>query len=955
MRDYFISYNKADRQWAEWVAWSLEESGQSVYIQEWDFRPGENFVLKMQEAAAGTKKTIAVLSNDYLQAEYTHPEWAAAFARDPRGEERTLVPIRVRDCQPRGLLASISYIDLVGVSDEEEAREKLLRGLAERAKPHEPPPFPSRGESIAGSERVVPQAVEYPGTPGNDQGADTPQSEIPWNVPEGVSFFTGREDVLERVRANLMSSGAAALAQRQVISGLGGIGKTQTAIEYAKRHRGEYQAVLWAVAESRESLISDFVNIASVLKLPEMNAQDHNLVVRAVKRWLDVNGSWLLILDNADEPKLVEEFMPAHSKGHILLTSRAQVFDSLGILNPVELEEMSADDAREFLMKRTGRLELDSDEADAVKQLTQELDYLPLALDQAGAYIKELRSSFQDYLLSYRQRGLDLLEKGSPTSKYRKSVKTTWSLNFQQVEESSPAAADLLRVSAFLNPDRIPAELIGRSATELGPELSQALLNVEVDPLALDEVLGPLIRYSLIHRDRRSRTYDIHRLVQAVLKDAMPDETERLWAERTVKAVASAFPDVDAIAISQWERIERLLPHAQACAELINKWELELPEAAHLLNLAGRYLHLRARLDEAGSFYAKSLAIREKILGPNHLNVATSLHNQAWLYFDLNKYAEAEPLNLRSLAIREESAGPEHPVVASSYLRLGHLYKEQGRYAEAKRAYERSLEIAQGALSPEHPYVAASLQELGRLNFIFGKVEEAEPLTLKALEIRQKALGLEHYDVASSLNYLADIYTRQQKFTEAEELYKRAIAIFEKSFGADYPSLTLLLKDLAFFYLEQAKYTEAEPLLTRALSISEASLGREHLYVGVALRGLALLRHQQLRYAEAEESYLRALSIREKTSGPNHPSYAHILNDLGRLYSDQRKYLKAEPLFRKAVTILKKAFGPESSNVVPVMLDHAALLWKMNRKDEAQKLRAQAEKIQAKQAKKRKK
>ena len=337
---------------------------------------------------------------------------------------------------------------------------------------------------------------------------------------------------MEKLAEALASSGTAAIAQRQAISGLGGIGKTQTAIEYAKRHRDEYKAGLWAVAESRESLISDFVAIAGVLKMPEANVQDQSFTVSAVKRWLENNSGWLLILDNADDPKLVEEFLPANSKGHILLTSRAQVFDDIGILNPIELDEMSPEDAKEFLLTRTGRAQLEQNEEKAVEELAKELDYLPLALEQAGAYVKELRSSFHDYLASYKKRGLALLEKSGPVVKYKKSVKTTWSLNFEQVEQSSKASADLLRASAFLNPDRIPNELISAGAAELGPEISAALAGIESDPLALDELLQPLIRYSLIHRDRKTKTYDIHRLVQAVLKEGMPEPARRLWAER---------------------------------------------------------------------------------------------------------------------------------------------------------------------------------------------------------------------------------------------------------------------------------------------------------------------------------------------------------------------------------------------------------------------------------------
>jgi tetratricopeptide (TPR) repeat protein len=948
MKNFFISYNKADKHWAEWIAWTLEEAGYSVIFQGWDFRPGNNFVLRMQEAAAETERTIAVLSEDYLNAEYTQPEWADAFRRDPEGKQRILIPICVRESKPSGLLSSTINIDLVGRS-EDEARALILEGLKERVKPNEAPAFPATSEESvkSGSERVMPNPVEYPGTSASNFD-NSSKSDTPSNLPARTQFFTGREDVLTRLHEALKASGATALAQRQAISGLGGIGKTQTALEYARRHRDEYKALLWAVAESRESLISDFVALAGVLELPERNIPDQAITVRAVKRWLETNTDWLLILDNADDPKIVEEFLPENSKGHLLITSRAQVFDSIGILKAVELDEMTPDDARKFLLTRTGRRDLEPDEAQAIDQLAQELDYLPLALEQAGAYIKELRGNFQDYLTSYHERGLELLEKGHPPGKYPKSVRTTWSLNFQQVEQTSVASADLLRVSAFLNPDRIPAELFRQGAAELGPNLSIALANLEADPLALDEVLQPLIQYSLIRRDRESRTYDIHRLVQVVLKDGMNEQTGRLWAERVLKAMARVFPDVDEIDYSEWYRIERLLPHAQVCAELVETWNLEFQEAAELLNLIGRYLHLRGRLEETEPLYDGALRVREDILGSNHPDVATSLHNQAWLYLDQGKYAEAELLVLRSLITREEALGPEHPTVATSLDMLGRLYEEQGQYIEAGRTHRRSLDIKERALGPNHSDTAISLGNLASTYCFQGKYAEAESLAVRSLEIVEKSLGPDHRELAGSLNNLASIYHYQKKVAEAEVLYLRSIAIWERTFGTNYPRLAFPLTNLANIYTEKGRYTEAESLLSRSLNIREIGLGLDHPKVVHSLNGLAYLYHSQGKYADAEPLYLRSLMIGEKSLGHDHPDIADSLVYLGRLYRDWRKYSQGEPFVRRAISILKNAFATEHPKIVNAMFVHAALLKGMNRKGEAQRLEGQAKKIQAK-------
>ena len=171
MKDFFISYNKDDKQWAEWMAWTLEEADYEVYIQAWDFRPGSHFINEMHKATTGAEKTIMVLSPSYLSAEYTHPEWQAAFAIDPRGEYRKLVPFRVRECSPGGLLTQVVYVDLVGLSDA-DAKLALRGAFRARAKPAVNPSFPG-AYNIQKTTRSITKQVAFPGkaTKGEVAGA----------------------------------------------------------------------------------------------------------------------------------------------------------------------------------------------------------------------------------------------------------------------------------------------------------------------------------------------------------------------------------------------------------------------------------------------------------------------------------------------------------------------------------------------------------------------------------------------------------------------------------------------------------------------------------------------------------------------------------------------------------------------------------------------------------------
>jgi hypothetical protein len=313
-----------------------------------------------------------------------------------------------------------------------------------------------------------------------------------FDIPKQNQFFTGRKIVIEQLHEKLKENGATALSQPQVISGLGGIGKTQTAIEYAYKYKDKYKAVFWVYSDSKGSLISSYVKIASLLNLPVKNDTNQDLIVDSVKHWLEINSDWLLIFDNADNPEIIEEFFPVQINGHIIITSRAQVFSKLGIMYTIKMDEMSPEESKKFLLTRTVRdiHSLEQIEIKAIEKLGNELYYFPLALEQAGAYIHENFSSFNDYLVSYHNEGLKLLEK-SKSDKYEKTVATTWSLNFEQIENNSKAAIDLLYVSAFLSPYGIPLELIAHGANKLGPVLSASLADVESNPLVLDEVLAP--------------------------------------------------------------------------------------------------------------------------------------------------------------------------------------------------------------------------------------------------------------------------------------------------------------------------------------------------------------------------------------------------------------------------------------------------------------------------------
>jgi tetratricopeptide (TPR) repeat protein len=340
-------------------------------------------------------------------------------------------------------------------------------------------------------------------------------------------------------------------------------------------------------------------------------------------------------------------------------------------------------------------------------------------------------------------------------------------------------------VCAFLHPDAIPEAILIEGAVALGPQLQE----VVTDPLLLNEAIQLLRRYSLVKRDAEAKLLNMHRLVQVVLKESLDEATRQQWAERSVRAVASAFPsdNVGPAVVASWPRCEQCLPHVQVCLELIDHYSFSFSEAAHLLNQAGIYLWNRGRFDQAQPLLQRALAICEKVLGPEHPETASTLNNLAWLYGNQGKYEQAEPLYLRALAILEKTLGPEHPWTAVTLCDLADLYRNQGKYEQAEPLFQRALAICEKVLGPEHPQTATVLDAQGHLALLQGREEQAASRLQRALTIHEHALGNMHPSVAETLHHLAELSEKHGKHEQVHSFYQRALAIREQALGSEHP------------------------------------------------------------------------------------------------------------------------------------------------------------------------
>ena len=609
------------------------------------------------------------------------------------------------------------------------------------------------------------------------------------------TLFKGRDKFLEALRAKLIEghSHAVGVLAAQTIHGLGGVGKTRVAVEFAWRHAGDFSALLFVTADSPENLQRNLAGLVGPLVLDLQDAQqisDQNAQMAAALQWLQSHERWFLILDNVDDEataKEVQRLVAQLTQGRILITSRLSKW-SKGV-DTLALDVLAEQDACDFLLERTaGERQLQADDTDRGRAIARDLDGLALALEQAAAYIAELGLSLAAYQQRWQsQRDQVLKWYDERVMEYPRSLAVTWETSFAQL---TPGAQALLEHLCWLAPEPIPQFLFddqgpGRidPADDDISALWQSLLQEDVFA-----AMGNLARYSLLKREQTDAvpTLLVHRLVQEITRRRLEPhrQTERL--ADTLRVLDFAWPG-SAQDVRTWPRWNLLAPHYVAACSSADALGLTDPTARLLNNAATLYI-TKSLLGEAEPLMRRALAIDEAAYGPEHPTVATGLNNLAQLLKATNRLDEAEPLMRRALAIDEAAYGPDHPDVARDLNNLALLLQATNRLGEAEPLMRRALEIDEAAYGPEHPAVATYLNNLAQLLQDTNRLDEAEPLMRRALAIDEAAYGPEHPDVATDLNNLAQLLQDTNRLDEAEPLMRRALQIFRDSLGDDHPN-----------------------------------------------------------------------------------------------------------------------------------------------------------------------
>ncbi|MEH1826072.1 MAG: tetratricopeptide repeat protein [Nostoc sp.] len=643
------------------------------------------------------------------------------------------------------------------------------------------------------------------------QDAHPTIKEIYQNIPPAVPFekFVGREAELEKLHQQLQTSRQVAIV---AVAGMGGVGKTELATQYAKHHLQNYQGgVCWLSAQGIDVGIQIFR--FAELKFQLIAPDDWELADRLRYCWQNwQQGEVLLVFDNVTDYKTqVQPYLPPESpRFKVLLTTRLG-FDRtlpqlpLGVLKPLA--------AMKLLKSLVERERLKS-EPWVAREICKFLGYLPLALELVGRYLDTMPDlSLETLLKRLEKKRLEheAIAKANSLMRYEYGVAEAFALSWEQLDENAQGVGCWLSLYALAD---IPFSV-------------EAIEDDEEQEL-WEKAIAELRKLHLIQWQSKG-IYRLHPLIRQFFQMKLDESSEADKVKTNLTAqmvkVAKQIPQQP-----NREDILNLTPFISHIAEVATHLSdyLRDEDLIQPFTKLAWFYQGQGLYQQAEPWYKLCKQVAENRLGLEHSDVATSLSNLAELYRFAGRYSEAEPLFQQALALWKRLLGDNHLNIAASLNNLAVLYESTGRYSEAELMYQQALALNKRLLGDNHSDVATGLNNLGVLYGSTGRYSEAEPLFQQASELSKRLLGENHPDVATSLNNLAGLYKSTKRYSEAEPLYQQALALWKRLLGDNHPNVAISLNNLAGFYKSTKRYSEAKPLFEQALAICECTLGVGH-------------------------------------------------------------------------------------------------------------------------------
>ena len=808
------------------------------------------------------------------------------------------------------------------------------------------------------------RSATFTGLPGEPGLGAVPRV---WNVPARNADFTGRGAVLDSLRGEL-AGGGAAVVLAQALYGLGGVGKTQIALEYAHRFQADYDLVWWIPAERPQKASLALASLAARLGVQAGdNAAD---AAAAAVEWLrrGAAGRWLLIFDNAEDPGDLEPFFPG-GPGHIMITSRNQAWTHHA--EPIELDVFSRDESVAHLLHHVPGLE----PGDAA-EVSAAVGDLPLAIEQAGAWLAETGMPAAVYVEWVETQVTSALGVNKPLD-YAAPVAATWNLSFDRLKERSPAAVRLLQILAFCSPGPISMTLL------YGDEMNKILLPFDEalrEKRVLGQVIGDISRLALVRIDQARNCLQIHRLVQAVIRSQMTADEQLIAIHEVHQILVGARPrrgetddpanwaaydliwahlgpsraeECDDPSIRQllidWVRYQWKVGEYEASLSLARRleklWKNQLgsdhQQTLRLQSQIANVLRSQGRFGEARHLDTHVLQRQRAVLGAGHPHTLITAGGLAADLHALGDFREALALNRKTYESFKEQHGENYPRTLMAAHNLADSLRVAGDCFAARDLDQDTLERRLYVLGSGHPYTLSSAANLARDVRETGAFRHSVDLLRETWQTYRTVLGDDIVDTLRAAASLAASLRKAGEVPEAMNLSQDTYERIKRRYGPESPEALACALTLACDYAAAGDYAQARELAAGTGNAYRSSLGENHPFTLTAASNLAIYLRGSGELARARHLAEETLATMRGRLGDDHPYSLSCAINLANCYGDSELLTQAEPLERQTIARLRKKLGADHPDTLACEANLAVTLRHTGRHDEAEQARAQ--------------
>ncbi|MFC6082733.1 FxSxx-COOH system tetratricopeptide repeat protein [Sphaerisporangium aureirubrum] len=936
--DVYINYVAEDRLWVDWITALLTQAGLRVHPQR---MTSEADVTGNQPVVEPLARAVTLLSSAYLRSSRAREAWRLTSSGEFAGLGGSHIPVRVAEVQVPHLYADSALIDLVQMS-ETQAAAAFFRAL-------DPPMRVSESDLLTALPR-------YPG-----------MQPAVLNLPTRNATFTGRIEILERLRDQLVGGSQAVVTQelpQAALFGLGGIGKTQLALEYAHRFMTDYDVVWWVSAEQAELLNVAMADLAEKLdiRMGDNVAEAAQAAKEALRRG-HPHSRWLLIFDNADDPKELMNYLPGGS-GHVVITSRNPTWSE--IATPLEITVFTREESKEHLRRRVPKLTaVDAD------RVADQLGDLPLAIEQAGAWLHETGMAVDEYLERLTHQPTQTLALGDTPLSYPWQVAAAWNVSFERLSQRSRAAARLLQLLAFFAADPVSLSML------YGDETVRCLVSYD-ESLAEKIMIGRLIRelnrFALAKVDQRDRSVQVHRLVQAVLRDQMNEDEREDTMHDVHRILLGARPrEGDTDDPENWARYDEIWPHllpsqAETCDEeptrqlLIDRvryfWKrgeferalefgrrLERIWITKLGDFDRQTLYLRfqmanvlrsqGRYQDACDLDRAVMADQQRVLDDSHPHTLMTAGGLAADLRALGELEESLRLEQETYARTKEFFGEGHHRTLMAGNNLAVSLRHMGGFPAARDLDQETLYLRREVLSSNHPYTLFSQNNLALDMRETGEYAQSVELLRSTLESYERVLGPDLVDTLRTARSLAVSLRRAGWLAEARQMTEKAYQRYLERYGPASPETIACKLNLAGDKAVTGDEADALVLISEVLLSYERDLGESNPYTLVAANNKTIYLRLNRDPGRARELGERTLSLFTGKLGVDHPFTLCCAVNLANVLGDLRDHASEERLLRETLERLTRVQGQRHPNTLVCRANLAVAERALGREDKA--------------------